>query len=129
MLYGQTHYNSPSRFLKEVPKEYIETVSLREPAARQSKPVTRQLFSKPQPFAIKPAAKPIPAPNPYLHTLSEPKDKPLDFSVGDRVRQAKYGVGTVSDIRPAGADYEVTVQFEEAGTKKFMAHLSRLVRE
>ena len=60
--------------------------------------------------------------------MPAPKDKPLDFAVGDRVRQLKYGVGLVTEIRAAGADYEVTVQFDAAGVKKLMAHLSRLVR-
>jgi DNA helicase-2/ATP-dependent DNA helicase PcrA len=42
------------------------------------------------------------------------------------VRQEKYGVGKVTEIRAAGADYEVTVMFETAGAKKFMAHLARI---
>jgi DNA helicase-2/ATP-dependent DNA helicase PcrA len=36
-----------------------------------------------------------------------------------------YGAG---DFIPAGADYEVTVEFDGVGKKKFMAHLSNLVK-
>jgi len=54
------------------------------------------------------------------------KAAPPDFAVGDNVRQAKYGTGQVLDISPAGADYEITVQFPTAGRKKFMAGLARL---
>ncbi|MCL1878970.1 MAG: hypothetical protein FWF80_08925, partial [Defluviitaleaceae bacterium] len=54
---------------------------------------------------------------------------PPDFVVGDNVRQAKYGVGRVLEISPAGADYEVTVQFPDAGRKKFMSGLARLTKE
>jgi hypothetical protein len=67
------------------------------------------------------------APNaPNAQNIPAPKDKPLNFAVGDKVRQEKYGVGTVTEIRAAGADYEVTVMFETVGAKKFMAHLARI---
>ncbi len=64
-----------------------------------------------------------------MQNLPAPKDKPIDFAVGDKVRQDKYGVGKVVVIRSAGADYEVTVEFESVGRKKFMAHLARLVKK
>ena len=38
----------------------------------------------------------------------------------------KYGIGTVKKISPAGADYEVTVEFEKVGEKKVMAMLAKL---
>ncbi|MCL2355566.1 MAG: UvrD-helicase domain-containing protein [Defluviitaleaceae bacterium] len=56
------------------------------------------------------------------------KVAPPDFSAGDNVKHIKYGVGKVLEITPAGADYEVTVQFPGAGQKKFMSGLARLVR-
>jgi DNA helicase-2/ATP-dependent DNA helicase PcrA len=65
-----------------------------------------------------------PAPRPIIPT----KATPPDYAVGDKVNQSKYGVGEVVDISPAGADYEVTVQFPTAGRKKFMAGLARLER-
>jgi DNA helicase-2/ATP-dependent DNA helicase PcrA len=117
MLYGQTLSNAPSRFLREVPKEYIETVSSNNKRERLKERVTdvKKITHKP-------------AVNPYLKNISAPKGKDLDFIVGDRVKQMKYGVGEVTAIRPAGADYEVTVTFQEAGQKKFMAHLAKLVK-
>lgn len=49
-----------------------------------------------------------------------------DFKKGDKVRQMKYGLGTVVDVKPAGADTELTVEFEAVGNKKFLASLSKL---
>jgi DNA helicase-2/ATP-dependent DNA helicase PcrA len=126
MLYGQTQNNAPSRFLKEVPKEYIETVSLRNKTVNPAKKPVERVAAIPKP-AAKPVQKTIPA-NPFLQNLGAPKDKELDFTVGDRVKQAKYGEGEVLAINPAGADYEVTVAFDGVGQKKFMAHLARLVK-
>ena len=51
---------------------------------------------------------------------------PPSFQKGDKVRQIKYGVGTVVDIRPTGADTELTVEFESVGSRKFLASLSKL---
>ena len=50
----------------------------------------------------------------------------VEFKPGDRVRLMKYGVGTVLDVRDAGADTELTVEFESAGKKKILASLSKI---
>ncbi|MCL2852869.1 MAG: UvrD-helicase domain-containing protein [Defluviitaleaceae bacterium] len=50
----------------------------------------------------------------------------LEFKPGDRVRLMKYGVGTVLDVKDAGADTELTVEFEGAGKKKILANLSKI---
>jgi len=67
--------------------------------------------------------------NPYKKDIPTPKDRVLEFAVGDRVRQMRYGGGKIIAISPAGADYEVTVNFDKAGEKKIMAHLSKLILE
>ena len=49
-----------------------------------------------------------------------------EFKAGDRVRLMKYGLGTVIDARDAGADTELTVEFEGVGKKKILAGLSKI---
>ena len=58
--------------------------------------------------------------------IPTPKNVSLDFGVGDNVRHFKFGLGTVLNINPAGADYEVTINFDNVGEKKLMANLSKL---
>ena len=58
--------------------------------------------------------------------ILKPKNMDFDLAVGDKVRAPKYGIGTVKDIKNAGADYEVAVDFGEKGAKKFMYALSKL---
>jgi len=55
-----------------------------------------------------------------------PAEKQLEFAPGDRVRLIKYGVGIVLDVKDAGADTELTVEFEGAGKKKILANLSKI---
>ncbi len=46
--------------------------------------------------------------------------------MGDRVRHMKFGDGLVTAITEGGRDYEVTVQFDQAGQKKMFATFARL---
>ena len=49
-----------------------------------------------------------------------------DSGVGDTVRHIKFGTGTVQAIVDGGKDYEVTVDFDKAGTKKMFASFAKL---
>ena len=50
----------------------------------------------------------------------------LSYQVGDRVRHIKFGDGEVMAIVSGGRDYEVTVDFENVGTKKMFASFAKL---
>ena len=50
----------------------------------------------------------------------------LSYQVGDRVRHFKFGDGVVTSIVSGGRDYEVTVDFDKAGTKKMFAAFAKL---
>ncbi len=50
----------------------------------------------------------------------------LGYEVGDRVRHMKFGDGEVMAIVAGGRDYEVTVDFDKAGTKKMFASFAKL---
>ncbi|MDO4265775.1 MAG: UvrD-helicase domain-containing protein [Eubacteriales bacterium] len=53
------------------------------------------------------------------------KKKP-DYETGDRVSHIKYGEGTVTEIKDGQRDYEVTVDFDTAGTKRMLAGFAKL---
>ena len=50
----------------------------------------------------------------------------LSYETGDRVRHIKFGEGVVTAIVEGGRDYEVTVDFDKAGTKKMFASFAKL---
>lgn len=50
----------------------------------------------------------------------------LEYGEGDRVSHMKFGEGIVTGIRDGGRDWEVTVDFEEYGTKKLFAGFAKL---
>ena len=49
-----------------------------------------------------------------------------DYGEGDRVRHVKFGEGTVVQINDGGRDFEVTVEFDQAGRKKMFASFAKL---
>jgi len=55
-----------------------------------------------------------------------PVSKNLDYGQGDRVRHIKYGEGTVKAIEPGPRDYQVTVEFDQAGQKVMYAAFAKL---
>lgn len=57
---------------------------------------------------------------------SKIEKQPLSYSVGDRVKHHKFGVGTVTEIIDGGRDFEVTVNFDSAGVKRMFASFAKL---
>ncbi|MDO4187795.1 MAG: UvrD-helicase domain-containing protein [Lachnospiraceae bacterium] len=52
----------------------------------------------------------------------------LEYTVGDRVKHIKFGVGKVLSIVDGGRDFEVTVEFDRAGVKKMFAAFAKLTK-
>ena len=53
------------------------------------------------------------------------KRKP-DYEVGDRVMHAKFGIGTVAELKDEPKDYRVSVDFDEDGRKVMYATFAKL---
>ena len=116
MLRGQTQYNRRSRFIDEIPGQYLDTeqrVSEQRVVKNTERPAKYQYGAK--------AGKP--------YNLSDFKVKPvgeLDYQVGDRVKHIKFGVGTVQEITKGSRDFEVAVEFDRVGRKKMFASFAKL---
>ena len=108
-----------SRFLMEIPAELTETGN--SFAQEMEMPVQNTYSQAKQAFK----SKAFSAGNPAKQ-FSVVKGKGLDYVTGDRVRHMKFGDGVVTGITEGGRDYEVTVDFDTAGTKKMFASFARL---
>ncbi|GKH32108.1 DNA helicase PcrA [Muricomes sp. OA1] len=119
MIRGETQFNKMSRFLKEIPQELLETGAdfgeTYEMPAQNTYQQAKQLF-KTKAFAPAKVGK----------QFTVTKEKSLDYTVGNRVRHMKFGEGLVRDITEGGRDFEVTVDFDTAGTKKMFASFAKL---
>ena len=135
---GRINYSSPSRFLKEIPAELItrsdkkkvgltmdeETTSYGTPTKEQQDKRAISRFADVHKFN---ATQQKPVGQLYKTNIPAPKDVTLDFAVGDQVNQPKYGVGTVTAINPAGADYEIKIEFN-GKVKTFMANFAKITK-
>ena len=125
-LFGNTQFNPMSRFIKEIPDELYA-----EPPRRAVRPMRRQddverygSWSGAQAATQnvtrameKGMAKPVaPAAKPEGET----------FRVGQKVKHAVFGLGTVLSSVGAGDDAQVTVAFPNVGIKKLVAGYARL---
>ena len=100
--YGSAYLHPPSRFLTEISGlEFLNAPSMPTVGSSGSWDDVR-----------------LPEP-----TLSEDV---VDLSIGDRVVHGKFGVGTVLEVRGAGGDAFVTVNFETAGRKSIMLNYAKL---
>ncbi len=107
-LFGLEEARRVSRFVREIPEHLIEEKS------------RRLNISKP-------------AYVPELHddfaqhmALEVGSDTGLGFNLGQRVRHAKFGVGTVVDFEGQGERARVSVHFEGAGTKWLVLSYAKL---
>jgi len=121
--YDKIMRNAPSRFLEEVPLTHVVPVN----SYGRAKEVHRSAAASGLSSITPRQAMPFPAQRPSP-PRPVPKTATINFAIGDKVKMAKYGVGEVVAIYPAGADFEVTIKFETAGRKKFMANLLKITK-
>lgn len=116
MQRGQTQYNRISRFIDEIPKEYMDKKQDAHLKPEKREEPTSQRFK----YGTR-ANKPY-----HLDDYKVKPIKTLDYSTGDRVKHIKFGEGTVVEIVHGGKDFEVTVEFDRVGRKKMFASFAKL---
>ena len=119
MIRGEMQYNKMSRFLKEIPVELLSDGDAfknekPEPPVQTAYQQAKKSFHT-KAFQAKP-----------IQQFKVEDGKGPGYDVGDRVRHMKFGDGLVTAITEGGRDYEVTVQFDQAGQKKMFATFARL---
>ncbi len=115
LLYGQTMCNKISRFVNEIPRDYLEVHDLTVSSVFGSGE-SRQ-----------------PKPN-YLREQAEKRTEtktPVStesFSTGDRINHKIFGEGTVLNSTPLGNDTLLEISFDKSGTKRLMANFAKITK-
>ncbi|MCR5374219.1 MAG: UvrD-helicase domain-containing protein [Lachnospiraceae bacterium] len=130
MLRGETQYNPVSRFIKELPKEVMD--GYYKPPKTEDMPVNDTFKRAKASWKNNSFAESVSAYK-SMADIKTGKDMGsasagLDYAVGDRVSHIKFGEGMVLEIKDGGRDYEVTVDFDEAGVRKMFASFAKLKR-
>ena len=113
MIYGNPRPAFPSRFVKEIPEEYIEHRD-KKPLERQKKP-ERKLADK-KIFTS------------TVNVVPQHERKTDGFSVGDRVKHKVFGEGEILAVTEMSSDTLVEVKFDKVGVKKLMTTFAKLIK-
>ncbi|MFA5627118.1 MAG: DNA helicase II [Thiohalomonadaceae bacterium] len=89
-LYGEEKYTRPSRFVREIPAEFIEEIRLRSG-------VSQPVF--------------------HAGSTAEISSEQAGLRLGGRVSHSKFGEGVVLACEGQGAQARVQVNFDQAGSK------------
>jgi DNA helicase-2/ATP-dependent DNA helicase PcrA len=90
------------------------------PAAREPMPQPREQPMSTRPVHFDPSA---------IRTATpKPAGVPAELKRGARVRHAQFGDGTILTMEGSGGDAKLTVYFDRAGSKKFIAKFAKLTR-
>lgn len=136
LLYGQTQYNPLSRFVTEIPEEFVvregndrstfATYGIQRPKVyySESSDSDNSYARTPQiPRSSAMGGKSIIGKQPVQKQSPAPDST---FKPGDRVKHMTFGEGEVLSVRPMGADILYEVMFDNVGTKKLMATYAKL---
>lgn len=125
MIRGETQYNKVSRFVREIPQELFAGETGSQASGQRHERRMAQEFSgrKTAPVRRQPSGQSMQA---KAFASARTAGSSLSYGVGDRVAHMKFGQGTVTNIIEGGRDFEVTVDFDTAGTKKMFATFAKL---
>jgi len=96
-LHGSDYYPQPSRFIRELPQEIIESIRLGSESAPAS-----------------------------LFTALDTAEKQTGFSLGQRVSHSRFGEGVILNLEGSGENTRIQVNFEQAGSKWLVAAYANL---
>lgn len=114
MMYGQTRYSMPSRFVQEIPEQYLDSnITGRQMRAAAERDETAA-GSKSSVFRSNDTYRAT-----VLQKDAAPSDAP-SLKAGDLVMHKAFGEGMVTSIKPMGGDQLLEIAFG-GGTKRLLA--------
>ncbi len=147
MIHGNTQYNSISRFIREIPPQFLDArMDVKKPAGRTIPQSAGSgfytysesagaaagrggdLFGSSRSSGAGCGSKAASAVQSYIRKGSSFTKIRPDYGPGDRVKHRKFGIGIVKEVTDQGSDYEVAVEFEKFGMKKMKASFAKLVK-
>ena len=152
--YGSMMFNEPSRFLKEIDKQYLAVEGnaagfksqSSQPQSFQSRPQSQSFQSRPQsqPYHEAPQRNTFQSTMPSGFRRMQPVSQRFQTSAstqrmqasassqrqtihaGARVEHQRFGLGTVVAVEGVGENEKATIEFQNAGTKTLLMKFARL---
>ena len=148
-IFGSTTYNMPSRFLQEIPKEYLqgyqdafekeESYSYADKTYQWEYGKSKIKTYKIDSAGVLSSSDPkkgqtntvynFRTPESFLAGLNQKAESHIDLSqykAGVRVFHKKFGEGTINYVEEEGEDLKVDIIFDKVGHKRLMAKFANL---
>ena len=144
-IFGSTTYNAVSRFIEEIPKEYLQGYeetfkneqSYSEKAynweyGKSSKVTTYKINSNENSIGTKKVTTSgysFKTPESFLSNLNKKSENTVDLSkykAGVRIFHKKFGEGIINYVEEEGDDLKVDINFDKVGHKRLMAKFANL---
>lgn len=115
LLFGSTGRNLPSRFIKEIPDEFVDKKGGLAPSFTVdfTQQTSKTGFYQPNTSS-------------YVAKRPQAQKDTNSYRVGSRVQHKTFGVGEVLKVSPLADDCLLEIRFENVGTKKLMANFAKL---
>lgn len=117
MMYGSTTMNTVSRFVKEIPAEYVERIDSTVHNRDNENEDDNFIVASPT-YDLKSQI--------VNQQLKKAQKTEADFSVGERVSHNLFGEGTVISVKKISNDAMLEIAFDKVGTKKLMANFAKI---
>jgi DNA helicase II / ATP-dependent DNA helicase PcrA len=131
-FYGQEQFNSPSRFLEDIPKELLEVQEDQQAGfGWGSSPLRSDRGAKngwDKVVEYSRTQGDAPATDAFPDNEVQVIPEGDEIFIGMRVRHAKFGPGTIRKIEGTGDNGKVIVWFDSAGPKKLLLRFAGLER-
>jgi len=118
--YGSGSYTMPSRFLEEIPMDYLNAL-VKEPERM------REVPQKKKDYRFYDDTQSL------LAALSKDKEQKKQassaYKPGDVVSHKKFGKGMILSVTPTGSDVQLEIAFDDAGTKTLLGSFTKLTKE
>ena len=133
MLYGQTNRNMASRFIREIPVNVTEDITVETFTSRNGFTSSNRggsAFGGSSSFGAGRTEINNRQSSSAAHKFGQvgvsSGNTGVTYNVGDTVRHKTFGTGVILSVKPMGNDNLLEVAFDRAGTKKLMANFAKL---
>lgn len=110
MLFGRSQSNMPSRFLKEIPEDLLDSHTGQKRQTIYPKSQSKRGFSK-------------------RTTSTKKQVSSSDWKVGDKVMHKAWGEGMVSNVNEKNGSVELDIIFKSEGPKRLLAQFAPITKK
>ena len=110
MLFGRSQSNMPSRFLKEIPEDLLDSHTGQKRQTIYPKSQPKRGFSK-------------------RTTSTKKQVSSSDWKVGDKVMHKAWGEGMVSNVNEKNGSVELYIIFKSEGPKRLLAQFAPITKK